>query len=431
MVVVILITLYDMNKIESFVYRLVKNNYVVKNAVRNIYQGFYDILPNYDSDFVSQPIVRKNCFFGFHDLDPFSADDKCVLSNRLTIPLRMPTKDDVLEVGMWAGPDFGEWTKIGETRAWNYHKGCRLQWAGRGRCIYNVADGSRVKSEMVDVASRESRRIDWPIDSVSPDGRFATSFSYERLQQFMPGYGYVYGDADSFLGELAPASTGLFLVDLEGNSRTLLVDLAELAAFRHEADMGDAHHFVTHTEFSHDGRYVAFLHRWYKGVRRKTRLIVYDLHEKQMYVSPTTGMVSHYCWNNANGIVAYCRIDDVDSHVYFYGPAMDRYKRCGYPKLNSDGHHHFVTDNEFVVDTYPDKYRHARIYKVNVETDEVCLLANVRSYKKFASPTIYKHWSCDLHPRCSSDGKWLCFDSVFPGERSLCIMRLDGNVGIQ
>lgn len=110
---------------------------------------------------------------------------------------------------------------------------------------------------------------------------------------------------------------------------------------------------------------------------------------------------------------------------------MDRYKRCGYPKLNSDGHHHFVTDKEFVVDTYPDKYRHARIYKVNVETDEVCLLANVRSYKKFASPTIYKHWSCDLHPRCSSDGKWLCFDSVFPGERSLCIMRLDDNVGIQ
>ena len=420
-----------MNKVESFVYKLVKNNYVVKNIVRNIYQGFYDMLPNYGSEFVSNPIVRKNCFFGFHDLDPFSKDDEYVLSNRLTIPLRMPTSTDILEVGVWSGKDFSDWTKLGETRAWNYHKGCRLQWVGQGRCIYNIAEGNAVKSEIVGLSGNERHRIDWPIDTVSPDGHLATTFSYERLQQFMPGYGYVYHDADSVLEDKIPSSTGLFVVDLDANKRTLVLDLATIAAFRHEEDMDDAYHFVTHTEFSPDGRYVAFLHRWYKGVRRRTRLIVFDLDSREMFVSPTTGMVSHYCWNKANGIVAYCRIDDIDSHVYFYGPTMAEYKRCGYPELNSDGHHHFINDNEFVVDTYPDKYRHARIYKVNVNTDEVSLLANVRSYKKFASPSIYKHWSCDLHPRCSADGKWLCFDSVFTGERSLCIMRLDDNVGIQ
>ena len=32
-----------MNKIEEFVYTRVKNNYVLKNFLRNMYQGFYDL----------------------------------------------------------------------------------------------------------------------------------------------------------------------------------------------------------------------------------------------------------------------------------------------------------------------------------------------------------------------------------------------------
>ena len=420
-----------MNQLESFVYKKVKNNYIIKNAIRNIYQGFYDLMPNYDSKFCTQPIVLKNCFFGFHDLNPFSQDNKRILSNKLTIPLRMPTSNDILEVGFWNGTDFGKWNKIGETKAWNYHKGCRLQWVDDTHCAYNIAEGNTLKSRITNIDTKESTTINWPIDTVSPNGLYATSFSYERLQQMMPGYGYVYKDEYSFLDEQKPSGTGLFLIDLKNNTRKMLLDLAAIASISHEEDMDDAFHFVTHTEFSQDNRYIAFLHRWYKGVRRKTRLMVIDTNTNEIHVSPTTGMVSHYCWNSKNGIVAYCRVENIDSHVYFFDPTMRNYKRCAYPKLNSDGHHHFINDDEFVVDTYPDKYRHAKIYKVNITTDETSLLADVRSYKKFASPSIYKHWSCDLHPRCSADGKWLSFDSVFTGERSLCVMNIENNKDIQ
>ena len=44
-----------MNKIEAFVYKRVKNNYVLKNLLRNMYQGFYDLLPNYESKFIVKP----------------------------------------------------------------------------------------------------------------------------------------------------------------------------------------------------------------------------------------------------------------------------------------------------------------------------------------------------------------------------------------
>ena len=188
--------------------------------------------------------------------------------------------------------------------------------------------------------------------------------------------------------------------------------------------MADTYHFVTHTEFSPDGRYVAFLHRWYKGTFKGTRLVVIDLQTNELHISPTTGMVSHYVWNARNGIVAYCRMEDIDSHVYFSDPTMHQWKRCGYPQLNSDGHHHFIDDDTFVVDTYPDKYRHIRLWKVSLSTDEVTLLADVKSQKQFVNPDDAHNWKCDLHPRVSPDGTLVSFDSTHTGHRSLCVMRL-------
>jgi len=415
-----------MNTIEKFVYNRVKNNYLLKNTIRNIYQGVYDLLPNYESTFKTSPIVIENSFFGFHDVTPFSQDGKMHLANYLTIPLRMPTKNDLLKIGYWTGENFNKWVELGETGAWNYHKGCRLQWISfSSMCIYNQAIDGALCAEIVNVDTGNKRKIDWPIDTVSPDGSLATTFSYERLQAMMPGYGYLYGDDDSYMSENIPDKTGLFLIDLHKNERHLLLSLKEIADFKHEESMEGTFHFVTHTEFSPDNNYLAFLHRWYKGVFRRTRLIVYDLKQKKMFVSPTSGMVSHYHWNNINGIIAYCNLEGIDSHVYFFSPQMQEWKRCGTSILNSDGHQHFIDNDWFLVDTYPDKWRHCKLYKVNCKTDEVVLLADVKNPKAFVAPDQEHWWKCDLHPRCNQTGHWISFDTVHTGVRSLCLMPLD------
>ena len=413
-----------MNAIEKFVYNRVKNNYLLKNVVRNAYQGFYDLLPNRESWLKEDAVMHEDCFFGFHDVDPFSVDGTKHLACRLHIPLRMPKEDDLLELGYWTGDGFDQWVKIGDTGAWNYHKGCRLQWVNATACIFNQAENRQLCSEMVDVETGEKRRIGWPIDTVSPDGLWATSFSYERLQAMMPGYGYLYGDADAYMSDNVSEKTGLFMIDLTKNERQLLLSLQDIAAFQHEDSMEGTFHFVTHTEFSADGRYVSFLHRWYKGTFRRTRLIVYDMQDKTLYASATTGMVSHYHWNGENGIVAYCRVQDVDSHVYFFGPDMKEWKRCAYPQLNSDGHQHFMDNDWFLVDTYPDKWRHCKLYKVNRKTDEAVLLADVRSPKQFVAPDQDHWWKCDLHPRCDRSGRWVSFDTAHTGVRALCMMKV-------
>ena len=230
---------------------------------------------------------------------------------------------------------------------------------------------------------------------------------------------------EAYAEELKSGHTGLFLIDLEKGSRQQLLSLQQIAAFEPQEGMdNDTMHFVTHTEFSHSDRYVAFLHRWYKGTYRRTRLLIYDRETGQLHASPTTGMVSHYAWNGQDGLVAYCRVEDVDSHVFFTDATMREWKRCGYPRLNSDGHHHFVNDHCFVVDTYPDRRRHARLYLVDTETDAVEMVADVESGKHFVSPDEHHNWKCDLHPRCSHNGHWLCFDSVHTGKRALCLMEV-------
>lgn len=420
-----------MNKIEKFVYDAVKSNPKLKIGIRNLYQSAFDMLPN-KKDYSINPIfVKEGYFFGFHDVSPFSFDDTKLLANKLTIPLRMPSQKDILEVGYFeiinGQPE--NFIKIGDTRAWNYHKGCRLQWAGDNRIIFNDADENTLVSRLYDIQKGTTKTIPFPIDSVSLCGTLAASFSYGRLEMTMPGYGYPYDDDLSFKNKKISEETGLFLVNIEDGSVELVVNLEQLNAHGNlkNHDIEDAHHYVTHTLISEDKRYVSFLYRatvMGNENKRWTQMVVYDRQAKKCYFSPTNEMVSHYVWNKKNQIIAYSRLGEIDSHVLFEEPTLQKTKRVAYPQLNSDGHQSFISDNSFITDTYPDKYRMANLYKVDIESNKATLLASLNSLKKFQS-ILGSHWCCDLHPRMNRKGDMVCFDSVHTGERALCVMRIN------
>ena len=354
-----------MNKLEKLVYDAVKSNPNIKIKLRNTYQSFFDLLPN-------------------------------------------------------------NYIKIGEARTWNYHKGCRLQWAGPDAIIYNDVEGEVLISQIYDVNTKTTKSLPFPIDAVSVCGKFATSFSYGRLEKLMPGYGYPYDD-QAFNEVKIPDETGLFIGNLEDSTKELVVSLKELNDLRGlSEDSVGSHHFVTHSLFSPDGRYVSFLDRRtyeHDFMKRWSRLVVYDRETKKCHIAPTNDMVSHYVWNEKNQIIAYCRVGDIDSHVLFEEPTLQKYKQIAYPQLNSDGHQSFITNESFVTDTYPDKYRMANLYKVDTITNEAELIARLNSFKSFQSKP-YQHWCCDLHPRMNRKGDVVCFDSVHTGKRALCIMKI-------
>lgn len=415
-----------MNKIEKAIYDVAKHSPAIKYFLRNTYQGIFDLLPRPDNYFLNTPSAKEDCFFGFHDCTPFSADNSKVLCHRTHIPVRMPLKGETLEVGyvdMDKQGELGDFHCLATSNAWNYHKGCRLQWRGEYIVFNDACDGVPC-SRAVSLDGEEVAHWDWALDTVSSDGQLATSFSYRRLQELMPGYGYEHiTDDNAFLEQCAPAETGLFIIDLQNNRRQLLMSLKELAS-EVSCDKTE-HHYVTHSEFSQDGSCVSFLHRWVGNDTRKrnTRLVVYNLKDGSHKALPTTGMVSHYVWTPRHEIVAYCSVKEGDAHVLF-DISHNTYRPVCLGRINMDGHQSMAGEKMFVSDTYPDRRRMATLNMIEISKDSYQKIAYVYSPKKFQTRDFHKHIACDLHPRMSADGRFVCFDTVFTGSRSLCVMPL-------
>ena len=441
-----------MNKIEKLVYDALKRHPQIKLFVRDMYQNVMDLIPDKPNFTAGDTQVFEGFFWGFHDVSPISSDERHMLGCKLNIPLRMPQLGEPLTIGYWDlsrkealgrrtlatnGTQEGgtrnensQFNEVATSYAWAYHKGCRLQWLGDSNdtFIFNTCRDNRLCAEIHHIPASDSKKesiISYPIDTVSHNGRYATTFSYRRLEKMMPGYGYDVEDG-SYLDEAAPKDTGLYLIDIKQNTRSLLLSLADLAKMEPTENMKGARHFVTHTEFSPDNQRIAFLHRWTfdDPDERFTRLITCRLDGTDIHISPTTDMVSHYVWDTPHGILAFCRIGTVDGHYLFSDYTMKKWRHVA-PQLNSDGHQSFIPGTDAAVtDTYPDGRRYAKLWRINLENDETTLLADLKSPKAFQSPNCYKNWACDLHPRVSPRGTYVTFDSVHTNRRALCVMKL-------
>jgi hypothetical protein len=343
----------------------------------------------------------------------------------------MPKADERIEVGYLDFRDgkIGDFHQMGATNAWNWHKGCRLQWLNEMEIIFNNAENGKIISTIINVATKERRNIPFPIDTAynSDLECIATTFSYERLQVCMPGYGYPYSD-ESYLDEKAPQETGLFLMNLKTGERKLVVPISELTEKYGKENADKYYHYVTHTELSKDGRYISFLYRRMEEGgdinKRVTMMMVYDRQSDDLILLPTQISGSHYVWNGKNQIIASCIIDGKSCHVLYDMNDVEHYKIIRPDILNQDGHQTFVNDDVFVTDTYPDKWRQSQLYIVNIADENVKKILSINSPKKFQCKTVYNYIDCDLHPRMSPTGKYVCCDTVMTGKRGLLIMNI-------
>lgn len=420
-----------MNKLEEIVYHALYSHPTLKLLVRNIYQGLFDLMPRKDNFIPSKHDIKEGFFFGFHDVSNFSSDEKKVLAQKLRFDMRMPKAGEGIDVGYFDfdGSTLGEFHKLETTYAWNYHKGCRAQWIDNNHFIFNTAEDSRIISKIINVFDETSRILPYPIDTVfvSEKESIATTFSYERLQYCMPGYGYPYSD-EAYLDEKSPSETGLFVMNLKTGERELIVKISTMVDKFCDDNSDLYYHYVTHTEFSKDGRYISFLYR--RKIdggdinKRITKMIVYDRHTCDLVELPSQTSGSHYVWNNKSQIIASCIIDGKSCHVLFDMNNVDKYKIVAPVILNQDGHQTFISDNIFITDTYPDKWRQCQLYKADVNTNKVEKILSVNSPKRFMSKTVYNYIDCDLHPRVSPSGKYVCCDVCYTDKRSLFIMSL-------
>ena len=100
------------------------------------------------SQFHYQPVVRVSdpgdanrrvyTGFWFYDELQFDVSGRYALAMKVSFQDREVTASDRGEIGYIDLKDDFKWTRIGETTAWNWQQGCRLQWRpGSDEILWN------------------------------------------------------------------------------------------------------------------------------------------------------------------------------------------------------------------------------------------------------------------------------------------------------
>lgn len=412
-----------MNKLESLVYHVVKHNPRIKNRIRDVYQALFSLIPIPREQSAYPVIVREGYFFGFHDKEPWSADNLYLLAHDYQkIPNKEPTKGDQVDVGFFKGDDVLCFTKIATSSCFNWQQGSMLQWIGKSNMfIFNDAGGEDNVARIFDIEGHAAGIVPKAIAAIDPEGKKALSYNFARLQRHFAGYGYVYG-RDPEIEEETPVSHGISIIDIKNNLINNLFSVRDIASFHPQKSMSGAFHFFTHCLFSPSGQRFLFLHRWVKSENFTfTRLLSCDVNGKDLYLFPTHDMVSHIAWKDDSHVLAYCRsVENKDAYILFQD-MIDEHHLIGMNEFNSDGHPSFPGKFKewFITDTYPDRLRRSYLILYNILQEKRSDLGYFRQPVRFKEAV-----RCDLHPRWNRDGTMICFDSAHSGKRSLCTMNI-------
>jgi hypothetical protein len=119
--------------------------------------------------------------FWFYDGVQFDESGRYALAMKVYFQERDVAPSDRGEIGCIDLENKNQWTKIGETTAWNWQQGCRLTWRSESHEILwndRSDDGSHFVCRAYDIKSGTRRTLPRPIYDVSRDGAFALTHDF-------------------------------------------------------------------------------------------------------------------------------------------------------------------------------------------------------------------------------------------------------------
>ncbi|MFO8012302.1 MAG: hypothetical protein R6X20_03245 [Phycisphaerae bacterium] len=371
-------------------------------------------------------------WFGYYDKLQFDPTGRYALGMEVDFEGRSPRADDTIRMGRVDLARGDRWTDLGASCAWGWQQGCMLQWipGSASRVLWNDRQGDRFVCHVLDTKSGQRRTLPTPVYCLSPDGRTAVTPDFARIQDMRLGYGYP-GVPDPHKGDMAPADAGIWRVDLASGERTLILTLADIAAFgdRHPS-MDGAKHYVNHLLFSTDGSRFIFLHRWRPDGGKGgfvTRMFTARPDGSDLYVLDPSGATSHFIWRDPQHVLAWTRPKGKGAGFYLFTDKAREVQQVGEGVMTRNGHCTYLADTDWILnDTYPQgKARLQHVYLYHVPTGRRVPLG------RFHLPPAYKgEWRCDTHPRSSPDGTTVCIDSPHTGQgRQLHLIDIRGIVG--
>lgn len=413
-------------------------------------------------------------FFGYFDKSPWDATGTMILAHRAAFAGRMPTADDPVTIGYRHVAEGAPFVPLDESYAWNWQQGAMLQWLpGRSpHIVYNNRCNGAYVAIIRDASTGEVVRVlPRPVYALSPDGRFALSLDFTRLQATRPDYGYPLLPG-SAAPEPCPSDDGVYLLDLHTCESRLLISFRQIAELGNYHLRGDILHWFGHFLFAPGGQRFCFVHR----MRAQgsggffSRLFTADLAGQHIFCLLDSGKVSHYDWPSDTHLLVWARKPQAGGTVYQPQPAQpaaaaapahplklaarsiyrslpalgwlrqqyqfwqdqhrhglgyllltdqsNHYQHIAPGVLVEDGHCAFAPDRAwFVTDTYPDHRRQRHLMLYHMASARLIHLGAFYSPREALASV-----RCDLHPRWNNDGSQVCIDSFHEQGRNMYVL---------
>ena len=351
-----------------------------------------------------------HCYFGYYDKSPVNSSG--------TLAAFLRTKDGSKETETADVCVYDLQTKavkvVGHTNTWNWQQGCMLQWVDGNTVSFNAYENGQYIATRIDLHSQGTTKTRRAVYFYNHSFTKYLSLNFYRLDIYAKGYGYPY-QVDSMDFD----KDGIWEVDVEDNSSTLILSLKDVMA--HEAkDYMECQHYINHVAYCSDERYIIFIHRWQvKGGEFVSRLIKYDKERGDMMTLLDNGHVSNYCWKSADELLIYATNRNEEKGYMIVNILTGETKMVeGLP--SEDGHPSYSKDGKWILtDTYPNHGRKQFLFLFNVEMKKLMKLDILHSPIRY-----FNENRCDLHPRWSFDNNYICVDNTATGLRSLKIYKI-------
>jgi hypothetical protein len=351
--------------------------------------------------------------FFFYQCLQFDASGRYLLAMRVSFQNRPVEAHDRADIGVIDRQKRFQWTKIGESAAWNWQQGARLQWRpGSEEIVWNDRsdDGSRYVCRVYDFRSRKKRTLPRPIYDLSPDGNAALTHDYERMKH--AGTGYV-GIEDRFKGQIAPRETGIWKMDMNTGKAELILSLEKMAAIAYPRGRpaSGALYFFREGWNPAGSRFVAFVKDPANQLFEAYSAAADGTDVRYFYHNP-----SHHSWKDADHLMDFGSHTPPDGGPPRKGYFLFKDDGSGKARENLwavefDGHNSYVphTGNDWIIsDTYSlNGFQHLFLY--HVPSQRFVPLAKLKST---AGEGIHR---VDLHPRLSRDGRTVSIDATHEG----------------
>ncbi|WP_396632346.1 hypothetical protein [Maribacter sp. R86514] len=382
--------------------KLHKKEYIIKVMEEPLKIHIIDPLVGYDAE--------SETFGGYYDIATVNNRGQ-LLSHISSVPsVNLPSDSVSVDISI---TDIHEGTTktLAKSKAYNWQQGTRLHWLNEELFVFNDfnEDLNRYESKVFSaIENLLIKTFNYPVQAVYKEQYFL-SINYQRLLSMRPDYGYrsLPPLNQSELTNLK--DDGIWKIDYASGDARMLHTIEDVANVERKDIFKDCTHKLNHLIIQPNGKGFMFIHRYFQGKRRFDRLMYSDF--KTLKVLIDEEYVSHCYWIDNETILGYLKANGENGYYYL---GLDGVATlCSEMTALQLGDGHPSSFGDWIVfDSYPDKSRMQKLYLFNMKTKQLYFLAELFQSTKYKNET-----RCDLHPRFSTNGKYISFDTVYQGKR--------------